>query len=166
MASQSLSAVLALEISSRQTAAASGNSRVDCADGTREPDVGPGTSCGRALAEVGHFRVTSHRAKILALAVERWSRDSSLFPALGNLCTQSRPCGCCLRFHGRDYGPLPVPLRVVDLGSGITTDIAVRCNRTSHGPMDSAAIPRGVAGGEHLALCDPRSRCGLFRRSR
>ena len=51
LASQGLQAILALEVSTGQTASAARDSRIDNPHGAREPDVGPGASGTRTLAQ-------------------------------------------------------------------------------------------------------------------
>lgn len=84
-----VSALVALEVETGKATPASGHSGVDCADGQREPDVGPGPRSLGIISKVGDLRVATDGAGLLALGT-RWAMPKNLFAPLADVRPQSR----------------------------------------------------------------------------
>jgi|ERR1700730_701325 hypothetical protein len=71
LASKGFPAFLAVEVSGGKTATSEEDPSAHCSDGSRESNLGTGTSCSRTVLEVGDLRLTTHGARLLA-CLARW----------------------------------------------------------------------------------------------
>ena len=157
-----LSTVLALEIPSSRTAAATSES----ADpypyhGAREPELGRGTHCGRTVAQARRSRGFPNGRQ-----VHETGRTSSAvgWTAVEHVRTKPCPRNCRLRFLHFGYSNIPGSVRIRRNRDWNTPHVARERDGPSHRGVDAAAVPSLPRWRIRASLFNPRSRhCFLGR---
>src|SRR5215472_14300846 len=143
LASPRIPPVLALEIQTGgKTTATPGPPATDPQNGGRECDLGRGTHRRRTEAKAGNPGVAADGGEIpTAGRPEAGARSSA---TMADIHPESRQGDRGVRLLRRRHGHFPNSVRVRDYGGGDAANPPQQCDRSSHGGLDSAAVPRGT----------------------